>query len=99
MSVPLTHPPQRINGILISGMLTPPGGDFATPKEIEKELREAIGSYMIDIDANNYRDMTLALDAIYHAMEQRSKAAQYLMGQYDSDLFIMAVTETDRLHD
>lgn len=38
LNVPTTYPPYKINGIMITGMLTPKGAHFAYPQEIEQEL-------------------------------------------------------------
>ena len=95
VNIPLSYPPQKINGVMISGMLTPPGKEFTQPVEVKEELEKEIGSYMIDIE--HYRDESLFLKDIYHSTEQRFKAAHYLMKHYDWNLFMMVITETDRI--
>ena len=45
-NMPTTYPPVSINGIMISGMLTPGNQhDFAKPKELFKEIEKKFGPY------------------------------------------------------
>jgi predicted AlkP superfamily phosphohydrolase/phosphomutase len=97
MNIPLTFPPQKISGIMISGMLTPPEAQFANPKEIGEELKRVIGSYVVDIDLVRFKDRDLILDDIYNATQLRFKAMHYLIDRYEWDLSIMVISETDRL--
>lgn len=97
VNIPLTYPPQKVNGIMISGMLTPPGGEFAFPRELEQEIKREIGPYMTDIDLVRVKNRMLILDDIYRSTELRFKTIQYLMDRHDWDLSIMVITETDRL--
>jgi len=41
VNIPGTYPPEKINGIMITGLLTPsPDSDFTYPKIIKKDLIE-----------------------------------------------------------
>ncbi len=43
-NVPGTYPPEKVNGVLISGYLTPPkASDFVFPAELKRELEKEIG--------------------------------------------------------
>jgi predicted AlkP superfamily phosphohydrolase/phosphomutase len=43
-NVPGTYPPEKVNGVLISGYLTPPKAtDFVFPAELKRELEEKFG--------------------------------------------------------
>jgi predicted AlkP superfamily phosphohydrolase/phosphomutase len=51
MNVPLTYPPEEVNGFLISGLLTPHDcSDWAYPRELISELKDELGSYLIHHD-------------------------------------------------
>jgi len=52
MNVPGTYPPKDINGILVSGMLTPPGAPFTAPPEVRTLLDELTGGYRVNEDAS-----------------------------------------------
>ena len=53
INVPITYPPRKINGVIITGMLTPPNKRFTYPPELEKELREK--DYVVDYPAEIIR--------------------------------------------
>ena len=45
-----TYPPQEINGVMVTGRLTPPGQRYTFPPMLEGELKEQIGEYEIEAD-------------------------------------------------
>jgi len=48
LNVPLTYPPQKVNGVLISGFMTPGGKrDFVYPPELLDEIEEKFGKYYL----------------------------------------------------
>lgn len=47
MNVPIYYPPHSVNGIIVSGMLTPPGKRCAYPESISRELYQK--NYIIDV--------------------------------------------------
>jgi predicted AlkP superfamily phosphohydrolase/phosphomutase len=48
MNVPGTFPPAGINGIVVSGMLTPTGATFVSPSQVKEFLDEVTGGYRIN---------------------------------------------------
>ena len=38
INVPMTYPPEQVNGFMISGFDTPTGKDFTWPKELQREI-------------------------------------------------------------
>jgi len=51
LNLPVLYPPERLdNGVTISGVLAPPGGRFAEPKEVEDKLKS--GGYAGDLAAH-----------------------------------------------
>ncbi|MCD6448683.1 MAG: alkaline phosphatase family protein, partial [Thermoplasmata archaeon] len=40
INVPVTYPPERINGIIVSGLLTPPGEKFFYPPDVAPFLND-----------------------------------------------------------
>jgi len=48
VGVPMTYPPQPVNGVLLSGMLTPPNAVFAWPPELVREIEDEFGEYRLD---------------------------------------------------
>ncbi|GAG67317.1 unnamed protein product [marine sediment metagenome] len=55
INVPLTYPPEEINGIMISGMDAPgTNSEFTYPQGIYDELVQEIGEYVIESDASKF---------------------------------------------
>jgi predicted AlkP superfamily phosphohydrolase/phosphomutase len=48
VNVPCTYPPEAIDGVLLSGMLTPAGGQYANPPEITAQLDAWTGGYKVN---------------------------------------------------
>jgi predicted AlkP superfamily phosphohydrolase/phosphomutase len=97
MNVPVTWPPQPVNGLLVTGMLTPRGAEnFTHPKELAEELKSAIGDYIVYSDEVYSKGRgEIFLNAIKHSAMQRARAAEYLMHKYPWDLFVLVFPETD----
>ncbi|MDP9222803.1 MAG: alkaline phosphatase family protein, partial [Actinomycetota bacterium] len=58
--VPLTYPPQELEGWMVSGMMTPGYGErmrgFARPSGLESRILEWAPGYVIDVSANWEQD-------------------------------------------
>jgi predicted AlkP superfamily phosphohydrolase/phosphomutase len=48
VNVPCTYPPESIDGVLLSGMLTPAGRQYASPPEITAKLDVWTGGYRVN---------------------------------------------------
>lgn len=97
MNVPVTWPPQPVNGQLITGMLTPRNAEnYTYPKELTAELKNAIGEYIIYSDEVYSKGRgEIFLQALKHSADQRTRAAEYLMQKYPWDFFMLVFPETD----
>ncbi len=97
MNVPVTWPPQPVNGLLVTGMLTPRGADnYTYPRELAAELAEHIGEYIVysdEVYSKGRGDPFLA--ALKYSAEQRTRAAEYLLDKYPCDFFALVFPETD----
>ncbi len=98
LNVPLTYPPEPVNGFLISGMLTPPDAeDYCYPATIGPELREAVPGYVVqpagNFDAHG-REMEL-IRVVGEMTEMRMEATRHLMQNTDWDLFMVVFMATD----
>lgn len=49
VNVPITYPPDKIEGVMVSGFLSPSGHAFTYPADIQRDLEEM--GYVIDITA------------------------------------------------
>ncbi len=97
MNVPVTWPPAPVNGVLITGMLTPRDTlHYTYPPELADELRAAIGEYIIYSDeVYSHGRGEIFLRALKHSAEQRVRAAEYLLHHYPADFFMLVFPETD----
>ncbi len=104
INVPLTYPPTPVNGIMVTGMLTPPGADvFTYPPSLSDELR---GRYRIDVSFIGRKDALTAartpdrediLQELIQVERMRGQVALDLLRRERWDLFTVIFTGTDRL--
>jgi predicted AlkP superfamily phosphohydrolase/phosphomutase len=97
INVPLSYPPQRINGLVISDFLAPSLGKAVYPTRFLPYL-EQIG-YRIDTDPQAARQSLDAfVDDFVITADRRAEAVLHLMQAEAWDLFMVVFMETDRLH-
>ena len=97
INVPVTYPPKPINGILISGFLSPKLEKAVHPNSLLPTL-ENLG-YRIDTNpwlARESREK--AMPDILDALEKRVRTMLHLMDNEPWDYFQCVIMETDRLH-
>lgn len=108
-NVPLTYPPQKCEGWMVSGMLTPGYGEhqrgFATwdgdggGTALERRILEWAPNYVLDVNANyeqDWRDDTLCKTAL-DSIEQRYKVLEGLLTMDPPDLVFAVLEGPDRL--
>lgn len=97
MGVPVTYPPTPLNGLMVTGMLTPRGAsDYTYPSELKDEIGQAVGEYVVYSDEVYSRGRgEIFLDALKYSIQQRARTAAYLLHKYDWDLGILVFPETD----
>jgi predicted AlkP superfamily phosphohydrolase/phosphomutase len=87
VNVPLTYPPEPINGIFVSGF---PGasekGDFTYPRAFREELFARVPGYRVDVDLFAVRrgDRTSA-DEVVNVTENRIALMRYLLREKEWD--------------
>jgi predicted AlkP superfamily phosphohydrolase/phosphomutase len=97
INVPLSFPPQQINGVVISDFLAPALARAVYPATLVPAL-ERMG-YRIDIDPGVARESLDAfIDDFRVTAEKRTEAVLSLMENQLWDLFFVVFMETDRLH-
>jgi predicted AlkP superfamily phosphohydrolase/phosphomutase len=108
INYPLTYPPEKINGIMVSDWLTPAGSkNIVFPSRLKKLLKK-IG-YKLSFEFEKYgiadkhnlikkvkiRDKLIP--GLYEAAEKRFKLAKKLIKKSKWDLFVLVLNETDIL--
>lgn len=97
INVPLSFPPQRINGIVVSDFLAPSLDRAVYPTDLLPVL-QSLG-YRIDTDPAVARESLEAfLDDFRLTAAKRADAVLHFMNQETWDLFMVVFMETDRLH-
>lgn len=94
MNVPCTYPPRPINGVIVSGMLTPQGARFCQPPEIESFLHQAVGGYRINERADLPADHHLISD-LYVVTQKQKEAFAALLRQNEWDFAMLMLRGTD----
>lgn len=106
ISVPCTYPPERVNGIVLSGFdAAGLGGSSGKldargmhPPEIYDELERELGGHPIGsfpIAEINDNRPDLALSKILAVIERKSATAKYLMQNHPWDCFMILFGESD----
>jgi len=96
LGVPQTYPPKRINGYMVTGILTPGiDCDFTYPRSLKREIQGVVGEYIIDADITD--DKHRLLETIYEMTQKRFKLADYLLTNKNWDFFMMVEMGIDRI--
>lgn len=96
MNVPMTYPPEKVNGFLISGLGTPDYVTYTYPPELTTELNEQ--GYRVNKDESfvpGKEDQWLA--DIYDVSRRRTQAALTLIKEKPWDFFMMMFRNTDEI--
>lgn len=96
--VPITYPPSRIEGLMLSGFLTPFGKrDFAHPPEILDEIEARFGPYRLyHRQVYSRRCVADVIDELHDVLDFDINVTRYLMHRIDWSLFISHFWGTDR---
>lgn len=103
LNVPITYPPEPVNGFMISGMMTPSKDTaYSYPESIKTELLEAIGDYVPNIDIPQYdvelkADAQKFLDDMRYCFIKRSEAFLYLLETHAWEFFMAVFVMPDRI--
>ncbi len=97
LNIPSTYPAKPLNGILTAGFVAVDLGKATYPRKTYEYLK-SIG-YRMDVDSEKAtQDLNAFKDDVDTALKKREEAFKFLLDHEEWDIFIAAVTETDRLH-
>lgn len=97
INIPMTYPPQPVNGFMVSGMLTPSTqSQFTYPPDLRSELLSTLGDYIVNV-GDISRGKGAFVEALDRCIELRCEATLYLMRSRPWDLFVSVFTESDRI--
>lgn len=99
-NVPITFPPPAINGIVVTGMLTPDTQvEFTYPAELKNKLQAKYGPYILDVFWQRFSDSTAEkfVQQLMDYERQKLAIAKDLFLERPWDLFMAVFTGTDRI--
>lgn len=90
-----TYPPKPLNGLLVTGRMTPPGEPYTWPPRLADEIAGQVGEYIIDLDPNQAPHLKEAtesefLDHLLRMVRARTATTLHLARKYPWSL-LMAV--------
>jgi len=96
INLPATYPAGEINGILISGFVSPDLERAVYPREYLKLLLDM--NYRIDIDVERSKlSNSLLFSQLHEVLNTRMRLAMHLWDKMDWNVFMLVFTGTDRL--
>ncbi len=97
MNVPVTFPPEEVNGILVSGFLTPVIEKVVKPSSYVDYLKEK--GYVIDVDPRfGHTNRRKFMDELHRALDIRMEVFFDLLSKDDYFLAQCHIMETDRIN-
>ncbi|MDR4508535.1 MAG: alkaline phosphatase family protein [Candidatus Brocadiaceae bacterium] len=97
INVPQTYPARPIQGILIAGFVAIDLKKATYPESTFHYLQNM--GYRIDVNAQKAREsLDDFVEDLQHTFQKRKEAILHLFDTESWDLFVAAITETDRLH-
>jgi predicted AlkP superfamily phosphohydrolase/phosphomutase len=101
VNVPMTYPPQPVNGVMMTDLLTPSTEQtFTYPDTLYQELRPQLGDYIIAVIWREYsrRRVDAYLRDLETCTRQRARYVMHLMDRDPSwDFFMVVFSEIDHL--
>ncbi len=102
VNVPMTFPPEKIDGYMISGMDTPDTtSEFVFPGSLRTDIRENVGPLKLDIHHLGFMDTDpkrqMILDQLKDIEEDRFQLIRYLWKHYPVDVFMTVLNATDQV--
>lgn len=99
VNVPMTYPPEKVNGFLISGIIVPSDAtQFTYPTKLSLRLLNL--GYSIEevlFASKNWENYEQLLDAVIQSEKKRLEISLLLKERYDPDLFVVVFTGLDRI--
>ncbi len=98
--LPLTYPPERLDGFVVSGIMTPKGvEDYTHPAELRDELAANIERYRFDVDADALKvgDLRAFREDAFDLQRIQTAETLYLLEHKQWDLFWVMFHTLDKV--
>ena len=103
INFPISYPPEKVNGFMISGFLSPKNAEnYSYPENLYNEIREKIGDYIIDVETPDIQNLSeeeiyKLLRQLYYATLRRKQILLYLMKRYECDFLFVLFRSPDKI--
>lgn len=100
VNLPLTYPPEPVEGYLVTGLMTPEHSRHYTyPRSLVEELGSLGTPYFVDVSLDLERDVknTRIVKKLLVALRGRRAAIQHLLKRHPCDFVVVVFVELDRL--
>jgi predicted AlkP superfamily phosphohydrolase/phosphomutase len=99
IGVPPSYPPRKVNGICVSGFMTPdPVKDaFTHPAEIKNEITELLGEYPVDVKGFRTHQKDWLKDQIYAMSRKQFQLVRHFLQTKEWDYFHFVDIGLDRI--
>jgi predicted AlkP superfamily phosphohydrolase/phosphomutase len=102
LNLPTTYPPDKVNGAMIGGFMTPAGKrDFVHPVDLLEEIEKRFGPYPLYPPVPFFAftgsdaDTDLFLQELTRALEYQFEVALYLVDKLDPDFLFLHIHGSD----
>jgi len=100
VNAPMTYPPRKVNGIVVTGLLTPGNVPGTYPEDFKKKLLREFPECLIDPMTIVWDDESQYLEEAYNLLRVRRDVTLYLMEKYDWDFLVSVFGQVDSIqHD
>jgi len=97
IDVPMTYPPEEVNGFIISGMdALWQEGKFTYPPELLFEIESKLGQYQWYPDRPTIKNLDAWIEKVLATIQNRTNIAKYLMRHKDWSFLITVYMAPDR---
>jgi predicted AlkP superfamily phosphohydrolase/phosphomutase len=99
LNVPMTYPPREVNGVMVTGLLTPLAGKrYTYPEDLAAEIESAAPSYRI-VPGQVYSSGRAGdfLGELRETLEAKRRVLSLLLGREDWKFAMQVFSETDFL--
>jgi predicted AlkP superfamily phosphohydrolase/phosphomutase len=101
MNVPITYPPEQINGVFISGSDAPSvDSPFTYPAEVFEKILDNVGEYIIELrikGSSTSKNADIKLSDLHKQIDCRLNTFRFLFKEYSPDFSFVVFTATDRV--
>ncbi len=95
LNIPVSFPPKNVNGIYVTGLLTPENSEFTFPKSIKEELGE---DYRISIPGFKFLTDDEKVENLKKEINRKFGLALEFYKKHKPELFTFVTMETDLVH-